>query len=82
MTLTLEKLVAAIRNGASVEELKQLVGPSEEEIEAAKARIKRIEALDKECEWDSMIPSHRSRQARERREAIVLQQTAFENAYC
>jgi hypothetical protein len=82
MNLTFETLVAAIRNGAATDELKRMVGPSNEEIAAAKDRLSRLDALDEKCEWESTSPSVGAQQARDRRGPIVREQSAYEQAYC
>lgn len=82
MKLTLETLVDAIRNGASTDELKRMVGPTEEEAEASRSRIAAMDSLDAKCEWGSMTPSVEAQQARDRRQTLARSQGAFESQYC
>lgn len=81
MKLTLEKLVDAIRKGASTDELKRMVGPTAEEAEVAQRPLAAIDSLDAKCDWASMTPDFEAQQARDRREILMRSQGAFESQY-
>ena len=78
----LDKLIDAIRSAKSLDELKRHVGPSQEQREAEKRRIARMDALSPACKWDEMAPDWQAIQARENYRLIEREQGAYESFYC
>lgn len=79
---TVDQLVNAIRNAESLADLQRLVGPSEEESEAARKRLAQMESLTDACKWSETCPDNQAHAARERYKRIECEQRSFENQYC
>jgi len=77
-----ERLVAAIREGEPLDVLTRMVGPSEEENEAARVRIERMNWLDDhfDVSGSNHDPEHYS--AFEEYMELSDTQDAFERRYC
>lgn len=78
---TYSQLVESIRHGDSLEELKRMIGPSDEERDAAIRRLTQLDALATACKWEEAAPDWTARQARERWNHINRLQTEYENQY-
>lgn len=79
---TPQTAIDTIRDATELAELKRLAGPSNEETSAAEQRLRTLVALSPACEWDSLCPTQKARDARERWNRIAAEQAVFENAYC
>ena len=79
--LTLAALTAAIRSAESLEELYRLIGPSEEENQKARARLKLLETVSEKCEWDKATIGLDAYKARDRYNQIMEEQAAYESRY-
>lgn len=80
--ITLKELEQAVRGARSLTELTQLVGPSEEENQAAGERLKRLDAIEEFCNWDSPSPTMKEDRARKEWRRIMREQNEFEERYC
>lgn len=83
--ITLAQLKDAIRKAKTQEDLldlHRLVGPSAEELANAKSRLAQMDALESTCCWVSTCPTRRESEARERWNAIMAVQQAYEAKYC
>ncbi|ADV02189.1 hypothetical protein [Alicycliphilus denitrificans] len=79
---TVEGLLDAIRNAASLEELQCLAGPSDAEKQVADNRLAQMEAIALKCEFESLTPSHQAMQARARYDEVAEVQAGYERRYC
>ncbi|MGQ5525412.1 hypothetical protein ACUHMQ_19410 [Chitinimonas sp. PSY-7] len=78
-TFTVDQLLDAIRSAGTLDELKHLAGPTDEEEALAKQRMARLDRLfDSYGANMNSWPWH----ARETYERINNAQKAFENTYC
>lgn len=79
--MTAQELIDAIRGAQILDELRRMVGPSQAEQEAARARLVLLERIDARCEWGSAAPSFAAMEARERCARIAAVQGEYESRY-
>lgn len=82
--LTLESLIAAVRNAEYLDDVKRLIGPSDDEKRMSERRIKNMDSLFERANkegWGS-DPARWPYPQNETYAAISAEQAHFENLYC
>ena len=80
--LTLDKLINAIRKAEDLKELKQLVGPSQAEIDKAEARMAEMDKLWEKYYLDAEDQEAIPYQIRQKYDELNMQQSEFESQFC
>ncbi len=76
---TAEQLIDAIRGASDLSELKRLVGPTQEQLDRARQRLRQMDIIWNHTERDGKTMSM-AQEARYNR--LMAEQTEFENHYC